>query len=55
MLGRAIQPSVPYFVRPSVSRCFQNDCSVPNVQRKRWRTSADAVSGASVQPMASSS
>ena len=39
MLGRAIQPSVPYFGRKSVSLCFQKACSVPKVQRKRWRMS----------------
>src|SRR5437870_6819675 len=53
MLGNAIQPSVPYFGRRSVSPCFQKDCSVPKVQRKRWRISWLAVSGASVQAMRS--
>ena len=32
--------AMPYFCRPRVSRCFQTDCIVPNVQRKRWRISA---------------
>src|SRR3989442_1074621 len=55
IFGNAIQPSVPYFGRRSVSPCFQKDCKVPKVQRNRWRMSCPGFSGASVQAMASSS